>query len=96
MFEEYSPERVRLQANGPGYLLLTDAYYPGWVAKIDGQATPILRADLMFRAACRLHAQPPPDASPEDLRLWTGQLMSLWRAWHAGAFTIDRVLARAP
>jgi uncharacterized membrane protein YfhO len=30
--------------------LLTDAYYPGWTASIDGASAPILRADIMFRA----------------------------------------------
>ncbi len=30
--------------------MLTDAYYPGWVATLDGRPTPILRADIMFRA----------------------------------------------
>jgi hypothetical protein len=47
---DYEPEYVRLTAEGPGYLLLTDAYYPGWVATLDGRPTPILRADIMFRA----------------------------------------------
>ncbi|MGH2522503.1 MAG: hypothetical protein ACRDH2_08365, partial [Anaerolineales bacterium] len=46
----YAPELVRLTANGPGYLVLSDAYYPGWVATVDGAPVPILRADLMFRA----------------------------------------------
>ena len=41
---------MRVTAEGPGYLLLTDAYYPGWVARVDGEPVDILRADLMFRA----------------------------------------------
>jgi hypothetical protein len=46
----YAPERVQVRAAGPGYLLLTDAHYPGWMATLDGQPVPILSADLMFRA----------------------------------------------
>jgi Bacterial membrane protein YfhO len=46
----YSPEQVQLTADGPGTLLLTDAYYPGWTATIDGAPAPIQRADIMFRA----------------------------------------------
>lgn len=48
----YQPERVIIdvEADRPGYLLLTDAYYPGWQARVDGAAAPILRANVMFRA----------------------------------------------
>jgi hypothetical protein len=46
----YAPELVSLTADGPGYLLLTDAYNPGWNVTVDGTAAAILRADLMFRA----------------------------------------------
>jgi hypothetical protein len=34
----------------PGYLVLTDAFYPGWQATINGTPARILRANYMFRA----------------------------------------------
>jgi hypothetical protein len=48
----YEPERIEVQArlDAPGYLVLTDAYYPGWTVEVDGQPAPLLRADLYFRA----------------------------------------------
>jgi hypothetical protein len=48
----YTPEEVVVEAttDAPGYLLLTDAFYPGWRASVDGQPVEILRADEMFRA----------------------------------------------
>jgi uncharacterized membrane protein YfhO len=48
----YEPERVVISANlaADGYLVLTDAHYPGWRALTDGLETPIYRADLLFRA----------------------------------------------
>ncbi len=51
-FLAYEPEQVRLEAqfDRPGYLVLTDAYYPGWEAEVDGQPAPILRTDIYFRA----------------------------------------------
>jgi hypothetical protein len=31
-------------------LLVHDLYYPGWAAEVDGRQTPIVRADVLFRA----------------------------------------------
>jgi len=48
----YEPERVLLEAelDAPGYLVLMDSHYPGWRAMVDGVPSPIVRADLCFRA----------------------------------------------
>jgi hypothetical protein len=53
---EYTPTRIviEVESGSPGYLVLTNAYYPGWRATITrGGETidaSILRADVMFRA----------------------------------------------
>jgi uncharacterized membrane protein YfhO len=48
----YAPERVEIEVavEGPGYLVLTDAWYPGWGVTVDGAPVPVHRADLLFRA----------------------------------------------
>jgi hypothetical protein len=48
----YKPEYVAIQVrtDQKGYLILTDSFYPGWVASMDGDAVPIYRADSVFRA----------------------------------------------
>lgn len=49
----YRPHEVRLRLeglSGPCFLVLTDAFSAGWTAQADGRATPIYRANGMFRA----------------------------------------------
>ena len=46
-----APERVELrtQTLTPVQLVLRDACYPGWVARVDGRETPITCTDILFR-----------------------------------------------
>jgi hypothetical protein len=49
---EYAPNHIHVDVEGatPGYLVLTDPWYPGWEASIDGTPTPLYRANYLFRA----------------------------------------------
>ncbi|MDX2010856.1 MAG: YfhO family protein [Myxococcaceae bacterium] len=46
------PRRVVVEVRScrSGFLVLTDAWYPGWSANVDGADTPILRANHLVRA----------------------------------------------
>jgi hypothetical protein len=49
---ERKPERLGMSVNTPTseLLVLSEVYYPGWRATVDGVPTPILRADYALRA----------------------------------------------
>jgi len=49
---KYENEKVVIEAEArrEGWLLLLDAYYPGWKAEVDGKPVEIYRADGFFRA----------------------------------------------
>ncbi len=49
---DYKSEQVSLSVvtDQPGYLVLTDSWYPGWNASVDGQPVTVQRADVLFRA----------------------------------------------
>ena len=55
-FAAYGPNEVALVVRTPvpAYLMLSDVYYPGWRAKVDGAPTEVLRADYAFRAVVLL------------------------------------------
>jgi hypothetical protein len=42
--------RIEAEVTQPGVLVVNDAYAPGWVATLDGQPLPIMRADGLVRA----------------------------------------------
>jgi uncharacterized membrane protein YfhO len=48
---KYTPNRIELEvdANEPGNVLLSEIWYPGWIAYDNGRRVDIGRADYLFR-----------------------------------------------
>lgn len=48
----YQPELVEIETRSPreGFAVLSDTFRPGWIAEVDGAATPVLRAQWAMRA----------------------------------------------
>lgn len=51
-FTDYSDIRITINVTteDEAYLILNDAYYPGWKATVNGEDVPVYRANVMFRA----------------------------------------------
>ncbi len=47
---EWTPNRIRLHAVGPGRLVLSEMVYPGWQARLDGVRVPILTKGGILRS----------------------------------------------
>lgn len=49
---QYQPNRVRVEVDpdAPGFLVLTDPWFPGWSCAVDGRPARLYRADYLFRA----------------------------------------------
>jgi hypothetical protein len=73
------PERVVIGADmaAAGLLVLTDAYYPGWQAAVDGSPAPILRANGMFRGIVLAGGKHRVELSYRPRSLFWGGMISL-------------------
>ncbi|MFX5085071.1 YfhO family protein, partial [Acinetobacter baumannii] len=75
---EYRATRVALRVVNPAqqtaWLLITDTWYPGWSATVNGKSVPLLQANGAFRAM-----PIPPGESRVEMRF-------LPRSFQIGAF----------
>lgn len=91
----HTPHRVELELQdcGGGLVVLSDTYYPGWRAWVDGQPAGILRANHVFRAV----SVPPAATSlifayqPASFRLGAWISLAALLAWLVGTVALWRV-----
>jgi len=75
----YKPTYIKINVNTahPGFLVLSDSYYPGWNAYINGSRTDILRANYAFRAVELPKGENVVEFKYEPLSFYVGGLISL-------------------
>ena len=49
VIDDWQPNRISVDAQGPGLLVLSEVYYPGWRAYVDGERIPVLPVDGLLR-----------------------------------------------
>lgn len=78
IISSYRPESVtvNVKTDTAGYLVLTDSWYPGWVASVDGRPTSIFRADYMFRAVALDAGEHTVTFEYHPLSFWWGVIIS--------------------
>ncbi len=76
---KYEPERVvvEIESKSDSFLILTDAYYPGWKATLNGEPAPIYKADLMFRGVAVPAGQHEVEFTYEPASYRLGKIFSL-------------------
>jgi uncharacterized membrane protein YfhO len=42
----------RVRAASDGFLVMSDTFYPGWRADVDGKPLPVVRANFALRGIC--------------------------------------------
>ncbi len=76
---ETNPNRIEIQTSttAPAWLVLSDVWYPGWQARVDGEPTRLLRADYLFRALRVPAGEHQILLSYQPLSFWAGAALSL-------------------
>ena len=76
--------RVDVATAGPGFLVLSEVWYPGWRATVNGTAVPVLRVDGSLRAV-------PVPAGESTVEMWYAPRSWRWGLALAGLGLVSMV-----
>jgi uncharacterized membrane protein YfhO len=76
---KYEPAYIKILVNTtqPGFLVLSDSYYPGWNAYINGNRVELLRANYAFRTVALPNGKNMVEFKYEPMSFYVGGLISL-------------------
>jgi len=83
--DAYSRIRIDLDAPSDGWLVLSDAYYPGWRATANGSSVPIMRANGFARAV-------PVRSGHQEVVFQFEPRGAIYGAWISGAAIVMTIL----
>src|SRR5437899_77186 len=90
-------DRVRLttDSDGPAWLVLSDTWFPGWQARVDGVPQPVGRADYAFRAVALGAGRHDVEMTYAPRSVRDGLMTTLVASGVVGALLVPRRRARA-
>jgi hypothetical protein len=96
-YRRREPERMVLDVSSerPCILVFSELYYPGWQATVDGEPSPILRADGVLRAIAVTPGSHQVDLAYRPASVLWGAMISLIAlvaatAWLAGSWVVEK------
>jgi hypothetical protein len=91
-----TPDRlvIRLSGSSPGWLVLSDVWYPGWHAWVDGKLVQVLKADYLFRAVQVGPGQHEVIMTYNPFSFWSGLVISLVASFLLAGYTFKVLLDR--
>ena len=72
--QEDNSIRLRVTTDKPGFLVLSDTYYPGWHTTVNGKPEEILRANYCMRSVLI-------PAGESDVKMYFAPHSALWGKW---------------
>ncbi|HEY4087936.1 MAG TPA: YfhO family protein, partial [Bryobacteraceae bacterium] len=95
-FQEYQAGAMKLRArtSSPGMLILSEVYYPGWRAVVNGKPIPVIRVDGGIRGIPLASGESRVEMEYVPVIAWIGVLSTLlttlvcaWLAWRSWLLT---------
>jgi len=81
---------IQVESRTPGWLVLSDIWYPGWKVLVDNQEVPLLRANYAFRAAAVSAGTHQVSFVYQPASLYVGALVSLLALGIGGYFQLRK------
>jgi uncharacterized membrane protein YfhO len=92
---DYTPNRITIEAemSSDGFLVLSDLYYSGWRALVDGEQKTIYKADYIFRAVQLGQGRHIVEFVFDPLSFKVGLVISVLTLLVVGSFLVCALLA---
>jgi hypothetical protein len=91
----YSSDEVKLSADSPqgGWLVLSDLYFPGWQARIDGKEVRIFPANYLFRGVYLEPGNHKVEFTYRPISFYAGAILCLVTLISLAGFGVRRLVA---